>query len=393
MEERFEELLKFSEDFRVAKEKEEEKLPYHINVIDELHINENAHSRVLTKLLQYKNEKKEYLILQSLLNYIVNSKKMATFNQISIKEPTITQEIARIDLWVRDENYAIIFENKIYNAADQDAQICRYIERTKEKKYQEGQIFVIYLSRDGKEPDEQSWGSYKESFKSRYVNLSFRYDILPWLKNDVIPNVRQKDVYLLSALQQYVFFLEGDKMFRTDGIYKNMNMELNKMIEEKFGPDMVSLIKKQEEIRKVLEQMELYKNSFFEELYQTWKNDTAIKFKDFHPNENTKKYWPITQVKIENFKNIGDVYISISGGHTDPDSSFYIGIIPLSPDKWEDIKNYINKYAEALDAENTDKRSKHKCIDLTEYDKVFPFFEELVKWSIKKDDSNFTYQP
>ena len=32
------------------------KQPYHINVIDELHANENANSRILAKLFQFQNE-------------------------------------------------------------------------------------------------------------------------------------------------------------------------------------------------------------------------------------------------------------------------------------------------------------------------------------------------
>ena len=41
----------------LEKEKQEKLnlLPYHLNVIDELHINENGHSRILTKLLQYRS--------------------------------------------------------------------------------------------------------------------------------------------------------------------------------------------------------------------------------------------------------------------------------------------------------------------------------------------------
>lgn len=81
-------LLIFSEEFRKKKEEAEKKLPYHVNIIDELHINENGHSRILTKLLQYKNEKNEYEILQSLLDYT----KQKNFWEIKITNPTITQE-------------------------------------------------------------------------------------------------------------------------------------------------------------------------------------------------------------------------------------------------------------------------------------------------------------
>ena len=36
-------------------EKKKHKTPFHLNVIDELHANENAHSRILIKLLQYQS--------------------------------------------------------------------------------------------------------------------------------------------------------------------------------------------------------------------------------------------------------------------------------------------------------------------------------------------------
>ncbi|MDR0765880.1 MAG: hypothetical protein LBF09_02950, partial [Odoribacteraceae bacterium] len=45
-------LFEFLSRFKVASEKAASKLVYHINVIDELHANENAHSRILAKLLQ-----------------------------------------------------------------------------------------------------------------------------------------------------------------------------------------------------------------------------------------------------------------------------------------------------------------------------------------------------
>lgn len=372
------ELLKFSEEFREKKKVEENKLPYHVNIIDELHINENGHSRVLTKLLQYKNEKNEYEILQSLLDSV--KQKNPNFGEIKITNPTITQEKERIDLWVRDDNYAIIFENKVYNAEDQDAQIRRYIERTKEKKYEEGQIFVIYLSREGKEPDSQSWGEYKESFKSRYINLSFRYDILPWLKSIVIPNVRQKDVFLSSALLQYVDYLEGNKMFRTGSIYNNMNMELNNLIEkysQSEGKDKIaSLIEKREALQDVLNQMESLKNSYFEELYGEWRTNTKRVFENLEPSQNG--YWPITQVTIENFMECGNVNVSISGGHTDPYGNFYVGIAPLPEDKREMVRKELKESKESKIELPDVNQGIHKCFDLGEYNEAYSFFENLV---------------
>ena len=186
-------ILKFAEELHNDIEKIKEKLPYNINVIDELHINENAHSRILYKLLQYKNDLGQYEILESLVNYIIKHCRKNSFKNIHVEKPKITQEEQRIDLWVRDEGYAIIIENKVYNAIDQENQLSRYIDKTKvdSRKYKDGSnIFIIYLSQSGKEPAEQTWKDYKDEFKDRYVNLSFKDDILPWLKNIILPNVR-----------------------------------------------------------------------------------------------------------------------------------------------------------------------------------------------------------
>ena len=231
VEEECKSLLDFVSEFAKRYEEEKRKLPYHLNIIDELHIKENAHSRILMKLLCYQNDKDEYEILQSLLEYM--QKKKEAFSNIKVKKPKITQEEQRIDLWVRDEGYAIIFENKIYNAIDQEEQICRYIEKTKTEGYKVENIYVIYLSQDGKEPEEQTWGDYKEEFKDRYLNLSFRYNILPWLREHVLPNISLKDVYLKCAIKQYIDYLEG--LFNLRTIQKPMIMELNDFIKENLN--------------------------------------------------------------------------------------------------------------------------------------------------------------
>ena len=41
---------------------QEAALPFHINVIDELHANENAHTRILTHLLKYKEDGKHVIL-------------------------------------------------------------------------------------------------------------------------------------------------------------------------------------------------------------------------------------------------------------------------------------------------------------------------------------------
>lgn len=214
-------------------------LPYHINLIDELRINENAHSRILAKLLQYRNQDRHYELLESFVEYIKNNygRVSEEFDTINIISPIITQEKRRIDLWVRDSssNCALIFENKIYDANDQESQLYRYIEETRNAPFDDNRIFVFYLTKFEKEPSNQTWGDNetKQLFKTRFVNLTFRYDILNWLNNCVRPNIRPQDIYLSSAVIQYVDFLEG--LFSIRDIDKSINMELQDIISKKLG--------------------------------------------------------------------------------------------------------------------------------------------------------------
>lgn len=284
------ELLNFSCEFKQKMNEEKLHLPYHLNVIDEMHINENGHSRILCKLLCYTNSKGEYELLESLIDYVKRVSYLQDFGKIEIEKPVITQEKERIDLWVRDNNYALIFENKVYNAADQDAQICRYIEKTKNnnlKKYCDEQIFVVYLSKDGKEPDLQSWNNYKDVFSTRYVNLSFNRDILSWLKQDVFPNIREKDECLKSAVRQYIDYLEGLFFLRTN----TMNEILGKLISNRFELDKCEdekakarlLQDKMNEMGELIDAMSFLRGENRKIIYGEWKKETKNRFPDFNP--------------------------------------------------------------------------------------------------------------
>ena len=166
-------LMRFISSFMEKRRKAEATMSYHINLIDETGADENAHSRILAKLLQQKTPRGEFEILESFIRYIIE--KSVFFGNIHIENPNVTQEKERIDLWIRDRDYSIIVENKIHWANDQSEQLSRYINSAKARGYGEEQIFVVYLSPTyDKAPDEQTWGEYKNKFAKRFINLSFR---------------------------------------------------------------------------------------------------------------------------------------------------------------------------------------------------------------------------
>ncbi len=250
------------------------KLPYHINVIDELYINENAHSRILAKLLHFRSSSGAYEILESLIEFIKRKKQSDEFDRIKVIAPSITQEEERIDLWICDHeaNNALIFENKIYDAPDQKSQLFRYIKKTKERKFAEDNIFVFYLTKNGNEPSEQTWGNEetKLNFKNRYMPLSYRNDLLPWLKHIVLPNVRIKDKYLQCAINQYVDYLEG--LFSIREIYNNLNMEIQKIISDRLQLDSCNEEQVVKKIEDTIENLDETRNHLVQMLAKAKRN-------------------------------------------------------------------------------------------------------------------------
>lgn len=303
VEQNYQEILDFCDSIGAKIEEEKQKLPYHINVIDLLRAGENAHSRILMYLLGQEN-KGEYEILQSFLEFVKTKKNSFQFQN---KNPKITSEKERIDVCIEDENYAIIIENKIHNARDQYNQIDRYIDKLKNRGKKEENIFVIYLTRDDyKDPENHSF-TYKENFENRYINLNYKVDILFWLKENVLPNVRNKDVFLKSSLEQYIDHLEG--MFYLRKIQEKMNQEIQKIISEKLNLG-ENPTKDCEIINQKIELLEEIKNQllnvkhkqvqvdFLRDCYLKVKNEE--KYKNLHIIDNlTNEEYPNFCIKLK----------------------------------------------------------------------------------------------
>ena len=164
----FQDLLDFLFDFGKIYAREKEKLPYHINVIDELKAGENAYSRIFAQLLRYEKNNK-YPFLEKFL------KDVCKFN-VNVENPKVEEvdSCGRIDIPIFDTQYVVVIENKITDKApDQNkkgGQLARYIE-TINNKYQKKleNIFVVYTPKYTREPSDECWKnidgkSYKNDF-------------------------------------------------------------------------------------------------------------------------------------------------------------------------------------------------------------------------------------
>ena len=231
--------LKLLDDFAKYCKEEQKNIPYNFNILDEQcgHIVENSHTNVLMKLLEYKNHY-GYVFLNNFLSNICNG-----FDDIKddIKdyekeEVSFVREkyylTGRIDgLIYQKDRFALIIENKVNGAGNTDKQLKKYIEGVLKDKNifdehisdKEGKIWVVFLTKDGNEnPDNESVEymlnngicdkdkTNKDNIEGqRYRAISYKENILPWLKEEIQPIVMQKEQILNTGLIQYIDFLEG----------------------------------------------------------------------------------------------------------------------------------------------------------------------------------------
>lgn len=382
--------FEFTDVFTEKLIEEKRKLPYHINVIDELSANENANSRILSALLQY-TDNGEYVLLKSFVKNVLSD-----FN-IEVKHPYITTENLRIDLLVREnkekDKYAIIFENKIHNAVQQKNQLARYIIKLRNEGFRDNEIYVVFMPPYMYEPNDCCWHEpqdvcencdrskcliesnpeLKEIFKSRYKVVTFRDDVILWLKEYVVPNCRQKEVYLYTASMQYLDYLEGYFYLRT--INKGMSMNLDKIIinymkleDCQSDKERANMLQERiNDMQEVIGQMESLKSKYWksyqENIFASWKKQTKEMFPNMHPNE--AGYYTDVSFHIDGEKVLA--YI------TEDKDGIYCQINFDSQKNISDTK--IMKLKDILPEEHATARWKY--FSSTDFDGVYNLFKEV----------------
>lgn len=236
-------LLGLVENYRSKREEKLGELPFLYNVLEKVRVNENAHTRLLMRLLEYPPA------LLSFLTWL--KEKYTTFDPPKVDKPKITAEKHRIDgLIQEEEKYAIIIENKVCGAVEQEGQLGRYIDKCRELEYPQSRIYILYLfDRPGNDPSPQTWGKeYKaEDFGGRYLVLSYKDDIIPWLKIFLAEceATDEKTQVLREGVAQYLDYLR--LLFKIDR-YTTMKSELTRFIEDELKLDDLFLCSPQETI-------------------------------------------------------------------------------------------------------------------------------------------------
>lgn len=183
-------------------------------------MSENDHTKLLVALLKCVGPDGKYPILKSFLTRFTRlqcdelKNVKATFNQACGK--------GYIDGYITFESdgseYAVIIENKVYDAPDQKNQVKRYIEYALEdirNKAEDAlqQIWVLYITRDGsKTVSEDSYSMESQdpstNIGDRFVEINYKEHIIDWLNSAI--SGTQRSTSLVNVASVYLKYLEQE---------------------------------------------------------------------------------------------------------------------------------------------------------------------------------------
>ena len=158
---------------------------------------------------------------------------------LNLQTAKVYKEYENIDIYITDGTKHIILENKI-NAGDQEAQIKRYIKTVQKENDGEAEIYVVFLSPQGREPSDYSLDGLKISNSkildeygnevAKFKAISYKEEIMKWLGSclDEAGNLAN----LAAVISQYKNVIE--KIY---GTYKGVEMdteEISKIILENY---------------------------------------------------------------------------------------------------------------------------------------------------------------
>ena len=253
--------INFANEISELREKERQKLPYNFNLMYELRADENAHTRLLLNLLNY-NINGDYTFLRSFITQICIKKEIDGLSKNKIENPKITICKEYIDGLIEDysKKYSIIIENKINGARDQYKQIERYYSQVKQHGVNEDNIYVIYLTIDGeKKVASDSLPEWlRDKLGNRFIELNYKYDIIPWLKNDILPNIMRKDNQLECSIVLYIDYLE--RKLNISEKDQHISDIMNEMIKNKLGLDCIGTKEKWEFLESTIKQLTELRN-------------------------------------------------------------------------------------------------------------------------------------
>ena len=190
------------------------------------------------------------------------------------------------------ERYAIIFENKIWNAEEQPNQLANYIKGMHEPKYgfTDEQIYIVYLpSNDEHRPTSKSWNkTYQQAFESRYKSISFKEGIIEWLESDDLKVIDDEcfahSRFLFTDYLKRVFNLTETDNMENQRISELIRKELE-LSDNDICYNIAKLTAKQNEITECVNQLERMRKDYCGEILKVWSARLAQDFPHLKKHE------------------------------------------------------------------------------------------------------------
>ena len=260
-----EDIIELSKVIETQRNKAKQQKPY--NMFTAWNMSENDHTKLLLALLRFQDSNRRFPLLNSFLNsftkgrdkmihYQHPSNVCIRFNPRYDKDDKHSFIDGLVLFTAGGKRIAVIIENKIYDAPDQQKQIHRYITHmTNDEKIAIDNVWVFYITGNGnKEIDKISYDISDEEESTnigrRFVTLNYESDVVGWLKDVLKARIYPESITCM--IRSYVEHLENDLFCEDDSDiwYKNLlcnniigHHNLKRLSETEFRPSILSSTK------------------------------------------------------------------------------------------------------------------------------------------------------
>lgn len=387
------ELLEIFDRIQKAKDNVKGKARYHFNALLNAEPDEPKVSKILAGFFLQKTNG-DYRILKSFVKKFWGDNLAAMIKSPTISTEEFVKDDKRIDILVYEKDkYAIVMENKIWDALDQPNQLANYIEAMMGGSYNFNvdQIYVAYLpSTNEHQPSPNSWerrggDSYQERFKDRYKLLGFKEEILPWLESSKEVQEIKDNPHFEYSRFLFIDFLR--RKLDIDNIDNMAQKEIEKQLREYFSNSesaiadaerLVQLINKlpKIDINEVVKHLAKIRKEKTKMAMQEWLNYLQRDFSETYFDHSTKMHMAIgTTVPYMEIPAFFSVFIwnyqynetnSVAIALTDEGAPYRKGIEPK-------VKNLVRGKRGFL------KGNGWLYYKFVSFEQAYPLLQELVR--------------
>lgn len=299
------------------KEDVKSKQPHKVNTLFDLEPSETGVSKILAGFFNQRQNGK-YQVLESFVKYAFGEDLASLINKPIIKAEDTVEDKKRIDILVYEEGkYAIVFENKIWDAEEQENQLANYINgmRTKEYGFEDNQIYIVYLpSTDEHGPTTKSWEDpIRKAFEERYKSVNFKEGIVNWLESEDLKIINDQSFNLsrllfIDYLKRIFHLTETDNM-ENQKISELIRKELE--LNDNISNNIAKLTTKFNEIKECENQLERMRKEYCSELLKEWSSRLAEDFPSCNRYEECSNKRMSTGIVLPYKDNEKAIYVNL----------------------------------------------------------------------------------